>query len=48
MFVNSGICYDMVVAYKAHGQEYFDQIVAENVSRQIKLVPEHVSIMSSG
>ena len=43
VFVNSGIRYDMIVADKAHGQEYLDAIVADHVSGQMKVAPEHVS-----
>ena len=43
LFVNSGIRYDMIVADKAHGQEYLDAIVADHVSGQMKVAPEHVS-----
>lgn len=43
VFVNSGIRYDMIVADKAHGQEYLDTIVADHVSGQMKVAPEHVS-----
>ena len=42
VFVNSGIRYDMIVADKAHGQEYLDAIVADHVSGQMKVAPEHV------
>lgn len=42
VFVNSGIRYDMIVADKAHGQEYLDTIVADHVSGQMKVAPEHV------
>ena len=43
VFVNSGIRYDMIVADRAHGQEYLDLIVADHVSGQMKVAPEHVS-----
>ena len=43
VFVNSGIRYDMIVADKTHGQEYLDAIVADHVSGQMKVAPEHVS-----
>ena len=32
----------MIVADKAHGQEYLDAIVADHVSGQMKVAPEHV------
>ena len=43
VFVNSGIRYDMIVADRAHGQDYLDLIVADHVSGQMKVAPEHVS-----
>ena len=43
VFVNSGVRYDMVVADRAHGQEYLDDLVAEHVSGQMKVAPEHIS-----
>lgn len=43
VFVNSGVRYDMVVADKAHGQEYLDELVAHHVSGQMKIAPEHIS-----
>ena len=43
VFVNSGIRYDMIVADRAHGQEYLDLIVADHVSGQMKVAPEHIS-----
>ncbi len=43
VFVNSGIRYDMIVRDREHGREYLDRIVANNVSGQMKVAPEHVS-----
>ncbi len=40
-FVASGIRYDMVLADTAHGREYLREIVAEHVSGQMKVAPEH-------
>lgn len=43
VFINSGIRYDMIVADKVHGPTYLDQVVANHVSGQMKVAPEHVS-----
>lgn len=43
VFVTSGIRYDMVVADKAHGKEYVDELVRGHVSGQLKIAPEHIS-----
>ena len=40
-FVASGIRYDMVLADTAHGRSYLREIVAEHVSGQLKVAPEH-------
>ena len=40
-FVASGIRYDMVLADTAHGRAYLREIVAEHVSGQLKVAPEH-------
>jgi uncharacterized radical SAM protein YgiQ len=41
VFVGSGIRYDLVLADKAHGDEYIREITAHHVSGQLKLAPEH-------
>lgn len=41
VFVTSGIRYDMVVADKTKGPAYVDRLVAEHVSGQLKIAPEH-------
>jgi uncharacterized radical SAM protein YgiQ len=41
VFVASGIRYDMVLADQLHGQDYMKEIVAEHVSGQLKVAPEH-------
>ena len=41
VFVASGIRYDMVLADQLHGQDYLKDIVAEHVSGQLKVAPEH-------
>ena len=43
VFVNSGIRYDMILADRAHGREYLDEIVRHHVSGQMKVAPEHTS-----
>lgn len=43
VFVNSGVRYDIVVADGANGQRYLDKLVADHVSGQMKIAPEHVS-----
>lgn len=43
VFVTSGIRYDMVVADKRNGSNYVDCIVADHVSGQLKVAPEHTS-----
>ncbi len=40
-FVASGLRHDMVLADRAHGQEYLEELVAHHVSGQLKLAPEH-------
>jgi uncharacterized radical SAM protein YgiQ len=40
-FVASGLRHDLVLADRAHGQEYLDELVAHHVSGQLKLAPEH-------
>ena len=42
-FVGSGIRYDMIVADRAHGQEYLDELLSGHISGQMKIAPEHVS-----
>ena len=41
VFVASGIRYDMVLADERHGKEYLKEIVADHVSGQLKVAPEH-------
>lgn len=43
VFVRSGIRFDYVLADKAHGDEFIDELVAHHVSGQLRLAPEHVS-----
>jgi len=43
VFVTSGIRYDMISADKRNGKEYLDHIVANNISGQMKIAPEHIS-----
>ena len=40
-FVASGVRHDLVLADRAHGQEYLEELVAHHVSGQLKLAPEH-------
>ena len=42
VFVASGLRYDLILADKASGQRYLEQIVAHHVSGQLKIAPEHV------
>ena len=39
--VASGIRYDMILADKAHGNQYLEAIVRKHVSGQMKIAPEH-------
>ena len=41
VIVASGIRYDMILADKAHGNEYLENIVRNHVSGQMKIAPEH-------
>jgi len=41
VFVGSGIRYDLVLADKAHGNEYLKEIAVHHVSGQLKVAPEH-------
>ena len=41
VFVASGIRYDLLEADLMHGQDYLKEIVAEHVSGQLKVAPEH-------
>jgi uncharacterized radical SAM protein YgiQ len=41
VFVGSGIRYDLVLADKAHGDEYLKEITTYHVSGQLKVAPEH-------
>ena len=40
-FVASGVRHDLVLADRAHGMAYLDELVAHHVSGQLKLAPEH-------
>jgi len=40
-FVASGLRHDLVLADRAHGMAYLDELVAHHVSGQLKLAPEH-------
>ena len=40
-FVASGLRHDLVLADRAHGPAYLDELVAHHVSGQLKLAPEH-------
>ena len=42
VFVASGVRHDMVVADRAHGREYLEDLVRSHVSGQMKVAPEHV------
>lgn len=41
VFVRSGIRYDLILADKAHGKAYLEEIVSNHVSGQLKVAPEH-------
>lgn len=41
VFTGSGIRYDIVVADKDNGQRYLEKIVANHISGQLKIAPEH-------
>lgn len=41
VFVASGIRTDLVMADRAHGQEYVEEVAAHHVSGQLKVAPEH-------
>ena len=41
VFVASGIRYDLILADKARGRQYLEQILAHHVSGQLKIAPEH-------
>ncbi|MEI6212227.1 MAG: YgiQ family radical SAM protein [bacterium] len=40
-FVASGLRHDLVLADRAHGPAYLEELVAHHVSGQLKLAPEH-------
>ena len=40
-FVASGLRHDLVLADRAHGAAYLDELVGHHVSGQLKLAPEH-------
>ena len=42
VFISSGIRYDLILADKKRGAAYLKKIVADNVSGQMKIAPEHV------
>ncbi|MGC9323483.1 MAG: YgiQ family radical SAM protein [Desulfomonilia bacterium] len=41
VFVASGIRHDIVLADRAHGMNYLDEVVRHHVSGQMKIAPEH-------
>lgn len=41
--IASGIRYDMIVADRAHGEEYLRDLCRHHVSGQLKIAPEHTS-----
>ena len=43
VFVRSGVRFDYVLADKAHGEEFLDELAAHHVSGQLRVAPEHVS-----
>lgn len=43
-FVRSGLRHDLVLADKAHGISYLEDLIAYHVSGQMKVAPEHSSI----
>lgn len=43
VFVNSGIRHDLIVADRRNGSRYLDDLVANHVSGQMKIAPEHIS-----
>lgn len=42
VFISSGIRYDLILNDKKHKTTYLKKIVADNVSGQMKLAPEHI------
>jgi len=42
VFVASGIRYDLILADKAAGDRYLQQLVGQHVSGQLKIAPEHM------
>jgi len=43
VFVGSGIRYDLILADRRMGRMYLEKILAQHVSGQLKIAPEHVS-----
>ncbi|AKL98377.1 YgiQ family radical SAM protein [Endomicrobium proavitum] len=43
VFISSGIRYDLICNDKEKGQQYLNSIVANNISGQMKVAPEHTS-----
>ncbi|MDY5872039.1 MAG: YgiQ family radical SAM protein [Candidatus Methanomethylophilaceae archaeon] len=44
VFIASGIRYDLILADKAHGEEYLRELISKgHISGQMKIAPEHVS-----
>jgi uncharacterized radical SAM protein YgiQ len=41
VFVSSGIRYDLLFDDRAHGEDFIQQLVANHVSGQLKIAPEH-------
>ncbi len=41
VFVASGIRYDLLLADRAHGSKYMEEVVEHHVSGQLKVAPEH-------
>jgi len=41
VFVASGIRYDLLLSDKQHGEQYLKEVIAHNVSGQMKVAPEH-------
>jgi uncharacterized radical SAM protein YgiQ len=42
VFIGSGVRHDLVIADRAAGQQYLEEILARHVSGQLKVAPEHV------
>ncbi|MCX6153284.1 MAG: YgiQ family radical SAM protein [Candidatus Kapabacteria bacterium] len=40
--IGSGLRYDLIISDKKSGEEYFDNLVENHVSGQLKIAPEHV------